>query len=749
MNDGTILKRLELKWRTLIVIKAMAWVILIGIGVHFFTGLVGGFPLVAMLSGILGIALVVRELRSLPNLRMTIELTNSQFPDIQFSSALFMESSAGGLAAIQKQRLAAILLQAEKVISFPIRWKELGFGSLLIVLVNLVAFAWSVNEPESPRPDRKQGALVAPELAGDSLYLEKFDIHIDPPAYTGLPKSQLESWNISAIEGSVITWSTVFSGNPDSVWLDMKTDGVQYFRFTDNRWVLEMPIANSLYTLHYSENGEESESDYHNMSVLEDQAPKLTIEGIPQFQRLDFRSDIQVPVVVNMSDDFGLTDAYLIATISKGSGESIKFREQKISFNSKVEGEAFTGNITLSPSDYDMEPGNELYFYAYAEDNHQPIPQSNRTETYFFVLKDTSQVEFSLQGALGVDLMPDYFRSQLQIILDTEKLVAERGKKSNEDFNAVSNELGFDQKSLRIKYGQFIGEEEDSGLEVNQEVPEGAEGHDHSHEEEEEDVVVRFGHDTDKENEEGEWMDRGTEQGHDHDHEESLDPGEEEDPLEGFLHNHEDEETATFYTQTLKSKLRAALSEMWDAELYLRLYQPKKSLPYQYRAHELLKEIRNHARVYVQRIGFDPPPVNESESRLTGDLDELNSEIFLSPVTEERKFEAITRGIEAIGTLLKGEPFDEQLRADLEQAGTQVARMAIEEPGRLLHVLNGLKNLLELEEIGNHDYSDLKELGSALTSLLPQNSDGPSVNQVPQDEYSELFLDLLSASPDL
>ena len=67
-----------------------------------------------------------------------------------------------------------------------------------------------------------------------------------------------------------------------------------------------------------------------------------------------------------------------------------------------------------------MEPGNELYFYFNAIDNKDPKPQLSRTDTYFFVLEDTTELEFSLEGNLGVDLMPEYFRSQRQIIIDTE-----------------------------------------------------------------------------------------------------------------------------------------------------------------------------------------------------------------------------------------------------------------------------------------------------------------------------------------
>ncbi len=109
----------------------------------------------------------------------------------------------------------------------------------------------------------------------------------------------------------------------------------------------------------------------------------------------------------------------------------------------------------------------------------------------------------------------------------------------------------------------------------------------------------------------------------DHDHEDENNQGADgksDSPLEQFLHDHGDAETATFFGLGLKAKLRIALKEMWDAELYLRLFKPEESLPYQYRALKMIKEIKNDARVYVHRVGFEPAPIKE-DIRLTGEMD--------------------------------------------------------------------------------------------------------------------------------
>ena len=131
--------------------------------------------------------------------------------------------------------------------------------------------------------------------------------------------------------------------------------------------------------------------------------------------------------------------------------------------------------------------------------------------------------------------------------------------------------MGYDQKVLRLRYGQFLGEEfEDQIGKVE----------DHSEEDDHESVVAKFGHTHDKENEHNLVADK-KETTHDHDHKGTEGKNESENPLEAFAHNHDDGEQATFFVQSVRAKLKAALTVMWDAELYLRLYQPEKSLPYQ------------------------------------------------------------------------------------------------------------------------------------------------------------------------
>ena len=50
--------------------------------------------------------------------------------------------------------------------------------------------------------------------------------------------------------------------------------------------------------------------------------------------------------------------------------------------------------------------------------------------------------------------------------------------------------------------------------------------------------------------------------------------------------------------------------------------EPELALPFEYEAYKYLKLARQADRIYVKRLGFEPPPVTE-ERRLTGELDEI------------------------------------------------------------------------------------------------------------------------------
>jgi hypothetical protein len=198
-------------------------------------------------------------------------------------------------------------------------------------------------------------------------------------------------------------------------------------------------------------------------------------------------------------------------------------------------------------------------------------------------------------------VLPAYFRSQRQIIIDSEALIAEQPTLSADRFLARSDGIGVDQKILRLRYGQFLGEEFESGG--------SAHSKDEAHAEEkgapasQQDALRSDGDHAEKEG--------GT-----------AGFGRAEDVLAEYGHTHDHVEAATLLDPETKKILKAALSEMWQAELHLRQGEPRKALPYENRALGFIKQVQQSTRIYLARVGLELPPVDFAR-RLTGERDGL------------------------------------------------------------------------------------------------------------------------------
>ena len=211
------------------------------------------------------------------------------------------------------------------------------------------------------------------------------------------------------------------------------------------------------YQYHVSKNDQKQNSDYYPINVMEDSPPSITITGIEEYLKLPYSTDLSFNLDIDVKDDYLIKDVYISATVAKGSGESVKFREKRLEIAGFQPAKQLKTQYNIELDELDMEPGSELYFYIAAHDNCPFRDNKSKSLTHIIVLEDTASYVAFDDGGMQVDLMPDFFRSQRQIIIDSEKLLEERGKISKEAFNQRSNELGFDQKQLRLKYGEFLG----------------------------------------------------------------------------------------------------------------------------------------------------------------------------------------------------------------------------------------------------------------------------------------------------
>jgi len=648
-----------------------------------------------------------------------------QLESAEYSSGLLLVSSEelSDLAQLQQQNVARELEEEIKTVKTPnqlIKASSIAFGLITLGFVvfyfnllpnNTITLKPSENtEIVFQKMDSTASSLEAPKI-------KEQRVKITYPSYTGIPSETTATMEIKALEGSRLSWDLNFDAPVKNVIIEMAevskpmTFKNNFFSYSEK---LESP---NFYNFRFEDTlGASYVSKLYAIEMIKDQEPIIEIQGLDQFTSFELNENKKLSFTTIITDDLGVGETFIIATVSKGSGESVKFREQKMEFeaNWKRGSRKLELPKTIDLDALKLEAGDELYFYVETADLKQPIPNRSRSETYFAVIKDTTTYDFAVEGTLGADLMPDYFRSQRQLIIDTEKLIKQRRSLSKKEFNTRSNELGFDQKALRLKYGQFMGDEAEGGLAIQNEEP--------TEHNEEEDPLAEYTHD------------------HDGDNEHNLVEKKEEEsktPLEEYVHNHDDPEEATLFSNSLKSKLRQAMNEMWDAELHLRLYEPEKSLPFQNRALKLIQEIKNSSRIYVHRIGFDPPPIKE-DKRLTGKLDEISSFRKSEEIGVEEKYPFIRKSINRLEVLIsKKSKITKEDRQLFKQAGNELAVKAIEEPGKYLKTLQQLK---WLSENFDENTSMLRETQRGLFLALPKPKPDPRKSKNFQSEINNLFL---------
>lgn len=622
-----------------------------------------------------------------PDPNFLIRYLNSCYPELEESVDLLTRSDIEltVLQRIQQARIRSRLDELYPKIKLPHNKASSAIAIVFVfVAFLLMAFAPGADQKMNPQLNREIKQL---NQGAAEVKLERLTVTITPPAYTLLPSRTSESLELKVPEGSQVVWTAYFN-KPVVGWLILSGRDSLAFTRSEHAFEISTKIQETgFYQLAWRDHSNWVRSDYYKIEVQQDQPPRIDVRELEQFTRLGYDNNLRIELNSVIHDDYGLLQAGVIATVSKGSGESVKFREEKLAFRSPelIQGKQVAASLTLDLHKLGMEPGDELYFYVEARDNKTPESNYSRTETFFIAIQDTTQYSAVDDEGLGVDLMPEYFRSQRQIIMDTEKLLREKKRISAQQFKFTSNELGYDQKVLRLRYGQFMGEEFEDQIGGVGVAPEEQE------DETAEETARRLSHQHDTENEHNLVEQKKPTDEHNH----SSAEHEDEDPLAAFAHQHDDGEQATFFIESVRTKLKNALAVMWDAELYLRLYEPEKSLPYQYTALRLLKEISNDSRIYVHRTGFDPPPLKE-EKRLSGDLTEVKSATGISKSQVVKKYLAIAQAQELIEQLWQNDrPLSVGDRAILTKAGNELAVLAGEEPGKYLQGLSMLKQLTD------------------------------------------------------
>lgn len=492
------------------------------------------------------------------------------------SDLLFTQSdSLSSLQQLQQQRVQQRVIKgADLDLRAAVPWRIIFISLLLASAITALALYWPQSGlptlHTSVTPDAQQNKPNAP------IVLQKVQVSIKAPSYTGLDVRNVSTLNIKAPENSQIEWQLKFSRQPDQVdivFLDGKRmalraiDGVWRAKFTLSKSSLYRVEVNALRL---------SADKLHRLEAIKDMSPVLRVTAPDRtLSMAEFAQD-QWQINFEAEDDYGLGLAQMRVQLAQGSGENIKFKQSRQTLQGQGNRKQKRYVTTMNLRELGLAAGDDLIVQFIVSDQRTPKANTRLSSSYILRWPPEESTEASgVQGMLK-KVAPAYFRSQRQIIIDTEKLIVDRNKISKDEYELRSDNIGVDQRLLRLRYGQFLGEETEG-----------------------------FGED-------------------DHDSEPPVKQSATEELLSEYGHTHDVPEAATLLDPETKKLLRAALNEMWQAELHLRSVQPKLALPYENRALEFIKKVQQADRIYLARVGNELPPIDESR-RLSGDRRNLSS----------------------------------------------------------------------------------------------------------------------------
>ncbi|MFT6734703.1 MAG: hypothetical protein ACJAS9_002905 [Polaribacter sp.] len=589
---------------------------------------------IVLFSGVYFFLSINSEIFKAINKKNVLEHINRKIPKYQESSQIILNQNYSPIKNILRNNIVSQLISDDKqgILKKAMpseKWKTPIILLAMIILINvfsndlnMIIAKWGVKNEAVQKlqltPNKNEIASV--------ISIDLVEVIVSPPKYTNLKEFVSKKLDISIPENSMINWNVSLIGTVKDVYIIFTSTDSQKNKFKmlynkeTKRYFFNHKIEQTqIYNFEVVANGiSKIPNGVYSIVVVKDQSPKVKIVN-PKQSLVEFpmHGNHSFSLSANVIDDYGITDVNIIASVAKGSGEAVKFRDKIFVFDEMIKEPnnaskkvSFNYKKQWQLKKLDMEPGDEVYFHIIATDNRQPNTQQSKSNSVIVRWLDDDEIELSTEG-VRIGFVPEYFRSQRQIIIETIELIEDRNDLATTDFNAKSVDLGHSQGDLKTKYGQYLGDEFGEGAGEHFGLADGYHG-----ESEVENAGTMNTHEEIKKDDE-----------HHSEHEDNEGAvilGDGNALIAEFTHNHGTEEIAPLSDRDPKTWMKMAVSEMWQAELYLMLSEPSKALPFEKNAYKYLKEARKADRIYAKRLGFEPPPVTE-DRRLSGELNELGS----------------------------------------------------------------------------------------------------------------------------
>ena len=615
---------------------------------------------------------------------------NANYPVLEESAQLLLPSG-DSLTLLQQLQRAKVNEQFNSIeIRSPFRKPLLW--SLLFLLISCLAMI-AVHQFSNKNLNRKgeENELASITKRKEVILptIKTAEIIITPPSYIKSAIRRQDRFNLRAETGAQVTWQLALNTKAVQVSLQFNDGTTVSLQETGtNYWSVSKTVRQSGF---YQVKIDNQLSELYLIEAIKDLPPSITVQSPAPSLSVEFEGAQKFLLQAKVTDDHSISRLQLSATIASGQGEAVKFREQKFGLPLTIGAREQPIQKWMDCRSLKMQPGDELYLWLSATDSYG---QETRSDVLIVSLQDIT-VEITIDGLLkGLDVKPELFRSQRQIIIESEQLLRNKSKITTTAFQEKSNELGTDQKLLRLRYGKFLGEEFSSEI--------GGDHHEEEHSEPQDEAAAL---------------------------------------LDLYSHKHDNAEDATFFDPTTKKQLKAMLNEMWNAELKLRTFLPKEALVYEYKALRLLKDLQQKSRAYVPKTSFTPTPL-QMEKRLSGDVSKVENGWRQQSLANEDPLLVVRKSIGLLEEIKTTGQLPTASIHILQSAYQQLSSKAAAQPAVYLPGVSGFRKIL------NDDFrvADIKAAQKGLQQMLPPPTSLPYSSKRAPGNLSQSYFDHLKKS---
>lgn len=553
-------------------------------------------------------------------------------PQLEDSADLLWQAqlAPGTLAQLQRARLLARLANLDVEVREP--WPRSGLIASALASALVLGLAWAWPRQVAPVA---QSVNDATNTAASASRIEAARLTIQAPAYTRLPARSETTLDAKVAQDARLDWDLRITPMPAAVRLSFHDGSALDLQREGDHWLGSRVLAAStLYRIEVE--GVPALSDeLHRIDVRADRAPSIRVIAPEHTLNLHSEQQRDWPLEFAVDDDHGIAKAELVLAQARGSGEGIAFSEQTIALQPQ------TGNAMTNATDptqhgvtlryrhvidlvaLGFASDSELIARLVVNDNREPSANVARSASLILRWPAKPATDGSGVEGLAQQTLPAYFRSQRQIIIDTQALIAQKPELGAEAFLQRSDAIGVDQKILRLRYGQFLGEESEghaeAALESGQAAADSQLG------------ALAGMHGADEHAPAtGNKADAAAE------------------VAAEYGHVHDIAEASTLLDPQTRATLKAALDQMWQAELQLRQGEPTQALPFEQSALDFIKQAQQATRIYLARVGLELP-VPDEKRRLSGERGDLSDRIG-APIARSDAADPLTNLWTALGS---------------------------------------------------------------------------------------------------